>query len=308
LVLMLCAVAHAGPISSDSADVSQALAQIAKLESSLEYEQALVLADRTIALGLASRDQLADLHLIAGRLAAGLDHADTAQAHFARVLALRPNTQLVAGTSPKLQTPFDAARAMGPTLEVELHADAAHAFATVARDPLALVTGMRATLVAGDGTRSTRVEHALELVVPIGQRVAALEAIDEHGNQLASAQFSIEPDHAAPPPVPPRTPIAKRWVTYTAISGVALVAGGLCAWRLGVAQDEWNRLDGEGGHAYSQLHAVEQRGQRFAIAADVSFGVAAIAGVVATVLFSTRESEPSHLAFTSNGVTFVARF
>lgn len=307
MVLLLCAVARA---SSDSAEVSKALAQIAKLEGSLEYENALVLADRTIALGLASRDQLADLNLIAGRLAAGLDHPDTAQAHFARVLALRPNTQLVAGTSPKLQSPFDAARAMGATLELELHADATRAFVTVAHDPLALVSGIRATLVAGDGTRSTRVEHALELAVPAGQRVAALEAIDEHGNQLAIAQFSIEPEHVVPPPLvaEPGTPIAKHWVTYTAISGAALVAGGLCAWRFGVAQDEWNRLDGEGGHAYSQLHAVEQRGQRFAIAADVSFGVAAIAGVVATVLFSTRESEPSHVAFTGNGAAFVARF
>ena len=249
------------------------------------------------------------MNLIAGRLAAGLDHADTAQAHFVRVLALRPNTQLVAGTSPKLQTPFDAARAMDPTLELELRADPTRAFATVAHDPLALVTGLRATFVAGDGTRSTRVEHALELAVPAGQRVATLEAIDEHGNQLAIAQFSIEPEHVSPLPVPPitqGTPIAKHWVTYTAISGAGLVVGGLCAWRFSAAQDEWNRLDGEGGHAYSQLNAIEQRGQRFAIAADVSLGVAAIAGVVAAVLFSTRESSP--IAFTGNGAAYIARF
>ena len=298
MLVAVCSLAHAG----DSAEVSQALAQIAKLESSLEYEQALVLADRTIVRGISSRDQLADLHLIAGRLAAGLDHPEIAQAHFARVLALRPNTQLVTGTSPKLSAPFEAARATRPALRVTLEVQGARAVITTGADTLSLVRGLRVTLgdhvITGPGT---------SLDVPVG--VSSIAAIDEYGNELAVTRIETRPVPVVPVvPVVLSTPIYKHWVTYTMLGGAAAIAGGVFAWRFGAAQDEWNRLDAEGGHGYMQLRAIEQRGQRWAIAADATFGAAAIAGVAAAALYLTRDGEPSHLAFIGNGAAYVVRF
>ena len=139
IVLVAVATAHAQPTAQTEASnrehISQALQKIAQLEQQLEYEQALVLADRTIAEGISTRDQLADLHLIAGRLAAGLDHPDVAQQHFAKLLALRPDTVLVAGTSPKLQAPFDAAKAAPHELVVTV----ANGALVVTQDALHLV-------------------------------------------------------------------------------------------------------------------------------------------------------------------------
>jgi hypothetical protein len=310
VVVVVCALlATLTARAQENREVSDALAQIAKLETALEYEQALVLADRTIARGVASRDQLADLHLIAGRLAAGLDHPDIAQVHFARVLALRPGTTLVAGTSPKLLAPFDAARAEAPSLALELRVAGGRATASVARDSLHLVAGIRVATVAGDGTRSTQVAHALELALPANTRATQLEAIDEAGNQLAVEAIAAPPPPPPPTPAAPSTPIAKHWITYAAVAGVALAGAGACAWRYGVAQDEWNRLTGQGGHEYAQLHAIEQRGQRWAIAADVGFGLAALAGVTSAILFATRDPEPrAAVVLTGTGVGFVTRF
>src|SRR5664279_2410395 len=300
MLVAVCSLAHAG----DSAEVSQALAQIAKLESSLEYEQALVLADRTIARGISSRDQLADLHLIAGRLAAGLDHPDVAQAHFERVLVLRPNTQLVTGTSPKLLAPFDAARATQPLL-VKLGVDGTRAYAEVTSDALHLVRGLRVVVVDSNHVASVVTADGLTKDVPSGT-VTSVAAIDEYGNELAVARIE-----AAAPIVPVRlerpTPFYKHWVTYTALSGAALITGGLFAWRFGQAQDEWNRLDAAGGHSYTQLQTIEQRGQRWAIAADATFGVAAIAGIAAAALFLTRDG-PSHVSFTGTGGVYTEHF
>lgn len=275
MIIVAVATVHAQPAPSHRERVSAALQQIAQLEQRLEYEQALVLADRTIAEGIATRDQLADLHLIAGRLAAGLDHPDVAQQHFAKVLALRPETTLVAGTSPKLQAPFDAAKA-GPH---ELSVAVIGGQLAVTRDDLHLVQGTRT-------------------------RENMLEAFDEHGNQLAVA--------AAPASAAQGRPEQHRsrvWVPFAAASGASLIAGGLAAWRYGVAQDEWNR-ENDGMHDYTRLHALEDRGQRWAIAADVGFGLAAASAITAVILYATgdRVEQVGGVAITGNGAVVQARF
>ena len=63
----------------------------------------------------------------------------------------------------------------------------------------------------------------------------------------------------------------------------------VAAWRYRVAQDEWN-VESDGMHDYTRLQALEDRGQRWAIAADVGFGLAAATAVTAVILFATGES------------------
>ena len=305
LVVSLVASAHA------DGRVIDATTQIQKLEAALEYEQALVLADRTIALGLANPTELAKLEMLAGRLAAGLDHADAAQAHFTRALAIDPTLALEAGTSPKLQTPFEAARATNPALEVKFDRGAGAVTAIVARDPLALVAGVG---VRRQGQEEWLVARGHDYAISREVPLAEVEVIDDHGNQLVVAP---DPSLVAGPrrtadmvrilvPIPP--PFHRRWTTWTVTTGVLLAGAGLCAWRYGVAQDAWNR-ENDGLHDYSRLHALEGRGQRWAIAADVGFGLAAIAGVTAAVLSSTRPSEPAvGVAVTGTGAAVVGRF
>ncbi|MEO8552644.1 MAG: hypothetical protein ABI678_21855, partial [Kofleriaceae bacterium] len=274
----------------------------------LEYEQALVLANRTIALGISEPAQLVQLELLAGRLAAGLDHADTAQAHFARALAIDPTVSLEAGTSPKLQAPFDAARATKPTLEVTFDRGAGSVTAIIQRDPIQLVAGV-GVLVHGEAAWRVTRGHAYAIA-----RDTTLDRVavtDEHGNQLVVSpaplvgSVSIGNDGRVPIAA---VPLSRRWTTYTAASAVLLAGAGACAWRYGVAQDAWNR-ENDGFHDYSRLRALEDRGQRWAIAADIGFGLAAITGVTAAILFATRHDESEvGVAFTGTGASFVARF
>jgi hypothetical protein len=273
IVLVAVATVHAQPSPDNRERVSQALQKIAQLEQQLEYEQALLLADRTIAEGVSTRDQLADLHLIAGRLAAGLDHPDIAQQHFAKLLALRPETALVAGTSPKLQAPFDAAKAAPHELVIAV----TDGRLVVTRDDLHLVQGTRA-------------------------KADAIEAFDEHGNQLAIE--AVSPAN----PVAAEAHRSRAWIPWAAASGVTLIAGGLAAWRYRVAQDEWNR-ENDGMHDYTRLHALEDRGRHWAIAADVGFGIAAATAVTAVILFATgSSSERVGVAFTGTSAGVVAHF
>jgi hypothetical protein len=203
--------------------------------------------------------QVAELHFYAGRLAAGLDHADVARDHFARALALEPDLALPPGTSPKLTAPFDAARAA--SVPLRLHATAQRV--VVEADPLGLVA--RSEVVGRDA-----------------------RAFDAHGNVVWRGEVPAPP----PPPPAPETSLAARWPTWAAVAGSALVVGGLCAWRFQVAQDDWNTFSQDNMHDYTQLHAIETRGDHWGLAADVGFGVAAAAGVTAAILYVAHRPAP----------------
>lgn len=272
-----------------------------KLEASLEYERALALVTQAIARGGATPDHLADLELEAGKLAAGLDRPDDAEAHFARALALRPALALPAGSSPKLTAPFEAARARTAPLAITHARTGAHLGIAVAGDSLHLVVAARATFVDAAGHRQelvTRDGPPFELALPAGARDIEVAALDEHGNLLyVASEAPLAPLAIAQPAVPgPRW--YGRWSTWAAVAGLGLVATGTCAWRLGVAQDEWNRLhDDPTAHEYSQLRAVEDRGRTWALATNVALGITAAGATLAVLAYATAR-EPSRLALT----------
>jgi len=243
-------------VAGGTAHANDDLAEAIRLEAALQYDQALAIVDRIIAAGTTTEPaQLAELHFYAGRLAAGLDRADTARDHFARALALRPDLALPAGTSPKITAPFDAARATPP---LRLHAT--RDGAVVDADPIGLV-----------------------------HRIDGFKALDDHGNVVWHGEAPAPPP---PPPGPSQASIAGRASTWAVAAGGALVIGGLCAWRFQVAQDDWNRFSQDGLHDYTQLRAVESRGDHWGLAADVSFGVAAAAGVTAAILYVRHRPGP----------------
>jgi hypothetical protein len=296
------------------------LAEAHRLEGALEYEKALVLVERIIAHGGADPARLADLHLFAGRLAAGLDRGASAEDHFARVLALRPDTRLPEGTSPKLTVRFEAARIRGiPPLRVTT--TFAHGVATIApaADPLGLVAGIAVRVVDSAGKPDEVSDRAARhIAIPANTHATEIAALDASGNRVWVGDAPAEPVVIAPPPPPPphhdevpHRSALSRWPTWAISAGAIAAIGGGFAWRTKSLQDEWNRLRTEDNqHDYSSLQSIEHRGRTYAIAADVSFGAAGAAAVVALILLAT-EHEPKPIVGVMPGsatIGFGARF
>ena len=289
--MAMCAThAFADPPQRDPLDEARAL------EGTLEYERALVIVDREIARGAAtSRARLVELHVLAGTLAAGLDHPDVAQAHFARVLALAPDTRLPEGTSPKITAPFEAALAGTPRLAISLsvrtRGSDAVVHADVGPDPAHVFWGLR--LVAA-GSQPV-VAPGNELGVPRGSTPSSVDAIDEYGNLLDHADVTATVAPPAPP-APAPEPIVRRWSTWAIVAGGALVVGGIGAARFGAAQDQWTQLESAGGHDYSELASIEAHGRDWGLVADIGLGVASAAALTAIVMFALHDDRPRSLA------------
>jgi len=273
------------------------LAEARRLEAALEYEQALALVDRALAHGGAEPGRVAELHLLAGRLAAGLDRAAVAEDHFARALALRPETKLPDGTSPKLTAPFDAARARGvPPLVVTVRASRGLVTIEPHADPLGLVVGVQAHLESHGNHFEVTERASLRVIVPIDAIAVEIDALDASGNRVWAGPAptgpltfdELTPKVVAPPPRGSRAIIA-RWQTW-AISGAAFaIAGGAFAYWSSSLQTEWNQQRSQDGlHDFSALKAIEDRGRRDAIAADIGFGIAGAAAITSLVLLATN--------------------
>lgn len=275
-------------VGAMTARAEDPLTEAKRLEAALDYNAALIIVDRTIAQGGATRDELVALHLFAGKLAAGLDRAEIAGDHFARALALAPSSTFPEGTSPKITEPFDAARTRTVPLHVtETVERGAIAIAPVT-DPLGLVAGIAVKL---DGGNELREPRALRVRLPDGARATEVSALDAYGNRVWSAPIT----ERAAPRVTTTTlrPLYARWPLWASTTAVALAAGGLCAWQFDAAQDEWTRGKAD-GLAFSRLEAIEDRGRRWGLAANIGFGVAAASALVAIVTAARGSTTETH--------------
>ena len=261
-----------------------------KLEASLEYERALALVEGAIARGDAH--DVAVLHFEAGKIAAGLDRALEAEDHFARALELDPSLALPEDTSPKLTAPFYAARSHVEPLRVAHASDGLHLSVTIEADAMHLVASARV---------ETHQEELVARAAPFEFTLpapgdATLVLLDEHGNRLHEERLQI----AAPRPLIAQPRWYARWQTWAIASASIAAAGAVCAWRENVAQDDWNALRADTmPHDYSQLRAIEDRGRAWALAANLSFGLAAAAGIASTTLAITA---------TPSGIGVAGRF
>jgi hypothetical protein len=239
VLLLLASIAHA-----DRLDEAK------RLEAQLEFEPALVIVEKLIADGNNGLDRFVELHLFAGKLAAGLDRREVAEAHFAIVLSVAPTTTLPEGISPKIALPFAAARAHTGPLVISNSG-------RVERDPLNLVATLRPD------------PHLI--------------AFDIHNNVVwIGPEASRDPMHFSDAIVP--SPETDRQTKRTTILlGAALatyVVTGIAMWRFNVAQNEFDELKASGMADYTELQSIEQRGRRWSYAANG--GVAA--SLIATVL------------------------
>lgn len=287
VVTVASAHAHADPPRSESPE----LEQVRQLEAGLEYERALVLADQTIGRGGLGAEDLARLHFEAGKLAAGLDHADAAADHFAKALAIDPSLALPAGTSPKISEPFQDVRARSHALAMRVNRDPNRLTVEV-DDPLHLVVQIRAEAQddAGRVTElATRGAPPFVLALPANARDVHVTALDEHGNRVAERAVPAVAVAVARPPVRATSAWYTSWKVWGSVAVVGVAGfGGICAWRESVAQDEWNRLENDTvPHDFSQLRAVEDRGRNWALAANISFGIAGTGALIVALAWVT---------------------
>ncbi len=290
LIAALAALAAlaAAPAPARAGGLADELAEAERRKAALDWDGALAAVERGLAAGDGTPARVAWAHRLAGELAAGLGRADEAAAHFARWLALEPDGALRDGVAPKIAAPFEQARARlavdGP-LRVSVTGGVGTVTLVVDGDPLAMVAGGRARWrdargEPGGARASAGPPYVID--VPAGASRVEVDALDAHGNAIWTGLAEVGVI-AGGDPQPPRAWWA-RWQPWAAASAAGLVAGGVFAWRLDVAQDEWDRLRAEpGAHDYSTLVAVEDRGRRHALGANVALGVAAVTGVVAVI-------------------------
>jgi hypothetical protein len=234
-----------------------AIERARELEAKLAYDEALAIIDSAIASGQSDRARLVELHLIAGRLAAGLDRAKVAEDHFAVVLALDPSRTLSDDTSPKIAVPFTVARTKTAPLEVTLAISKTEVGVTAGP----LVAGIAVKL--GDGT--TRTAQARLMPRPPGE-VVEVRALDQYGNVLWIGIPPVEPVIEPPKVTHTEQPaIYARWTTWAALTGVALATGGIAAWRFDSAQNEFDTKRKDGMTDFSDLQAIEDRGKRWSL-------------------------------------------
>lgn len=276
-LVALCALAttaHADP-----------LAEARALTAQLEYEKALALVDKTLAAGGADPARFADLHQLAGELCAGLDRIPQAEDHFARALAVRPSTALAAGISPKISGPFDAARSRNRPLVIGQRVASGLVTISPETDPLGIVAGVAVHTVDPAGKHADIVMRAsLRAIVPVDASVVEIAALDGAGNRVW-----VTSDLAAPAkdPIiePVHRPIIRRWATWTIAATAIAATGAALAYHRGTLQDRWDALRAEDGmHDYSELASLESSGRTYALAANLTLGLAAACAVTAIVL------------------------
>ncbi len=265
------------------------LGEARRLEATLEYDKALAIVDAAIAHGGADPAQLAELHRLAGELTAGLDRRAEAEDHFARALALRPAFALPPGTSPKLTAPFDAARARGPALRVHATSDNGVIAVVADVDPLGLVVGIAVRIIDAGGQHGEVIARtARSVALAAGTTAIEIAALDASGNRV---WLGALPRDFPRPEVPVVEPSLLARPLPWAVATVALAAaGGVLAWKTSSLQSQWNAAN-DGMHDFSQLTALESRGKDYAIAADVAFGLTAVAAAATIVVYLRA---PSH--------------
>jgi tetratricopeptide (TPR) repeat protein len=288
---MFVSSAHADDVAHDLADARAKQAQ-------LDYAGALRIVDQALARGGADATQYVELHLLAGELSAGLERTAEAEAHFARALALRPDARLPAGTSPKIQAPFDAALAKTKKLEITVSADHGLVRLTPSADPLGLVSGISVAVVDATGNHRDVVDRrATRIAIPPGTTAIEVTALDADGHRIwvgappaPTNSGMVGEVHGEMHPGKPEHGLFARWPTWAVITGVALGTGGVAAWRFHVAQNDFNGLRNDSTASFDDLHAAEKRGDRWGLTANIAFG-AALAGAVVTTVFALRNAD-----------------
>jgi hypothetical protein len=116
--------------------------------------------------------------------------------------------------------------------------------------------------------------------------VGDVAALDAAGNEVWRGPAATLAQVAFPEPMQPGPRLV--W-PFAVAAGVVATWGGVSAWRLSVAQSEWNSLRAESGRVdYSTLVGVQNRGEDWALSANTAFILTGVAVAVAVVQILRR--------------------
>jgi hypothetical protein len=315
--IALAIATAATPAHADSALLDRAQKAI----GDIDYEAASKLVGQALDQGKLSTGDLGRAHQLAGEIAAALGDTAGARDHFVVWILLEPDAALSEGASPKLTDPFDEARQQATALgEMSIDVSVVRQDGVVrvildARDPLNLIAGLR---VEGGGEVASERGTSVELPIADGAVELTVTALDTHDDEIAVRTVTVEAvGSEAPPPVRTRKtggwPAIIRWPTWTALAVVGLGTGGYFGWQVGKDQDELDALNASSAeHTFDEALAIEARGKRHALYADIGLGVGgafAVAAVLTLLLEPKSGVEVLPAAGTDGaGVTASVRF
>ncbi len=293
VALAFALLGAAGPASADEPnDAGALLAEARREKEALQYGRALELLERALSAGGSGPDVVADIVRMAAEVAAGLERPEVARDYFERLLVLRPDTSYPAGTSPKLAEPFAAARrALSGRALVVRHAVPADApprvVVTVESDPLRSITAAVVRWQTRGGRAGVaRAAGRERIVVPVPADAATIvvAALDLHGNELVvhgseSAPIAVGGTSLAgrgsTEPASSARPVWARWYWWAGATVVFAGVASLFGLQALSTQDEIDRRNlGSGGYQYEDTLALERRGEREALFANVGFALA----------------------------------
>jgi hypothetical protein len=301
LAILIAAARVAG------ADAPPSLAR-ARIEiQTLHFEEALRTLEATRRAGGNGPRELAAILALEGEVAAGLGDADGAEASFRRLLALDPDAALPPGRAPKVIEPFEAARAyLAARAPFRAHAVRANQAITIVvdGDPLGMVAGGQLAYATAAGARAkveARGTRSIRIAVPAGARAPLVAApLDADGNRLvelpvaqpaaasaAATTPSPSPAIAATAPAPTERPaLLARWPLWAGVAVGFGIAGAVFALDHRATQGDLDDVVAHSEeHDFAEYQSLDRRQARDAVAADVAFGIAAIAAATSAVLF-----------------------
>ena len=302
--IALVLVLAAAPAAAD--EVGDLLERARARMAELDYDGAIPLLEQAEAAGGSDRAGVLEIVRSLAEAHAALGRADAAETAFRRLLALEPDTELPAGSSPKLTAPFSAAREFlaGRSLSVDCRRERDTATLIVRGDPLDMVAGARLLGPSGDrhsGVDDVTGQGRIAIPLPPAHVASACAALDQHGNELVRAELSAAapvraPDPVAPAPVivapaegRPARPIYARWWLWGAAAGVSAGVAAYYGLQFASARDDLDALHAatmEEGHTvtYADALAVEERGRDAARGANIALGVTAALSAVSVGL------------------------
>jgi hypothetical protein len=321
LLSMACVLAWSSAAWAGNPHLERARRQL----DDLKYEDAAASLEQALRTGESDPKELAVIYQLSAQVAAARGDEASAEDFFRHLLALAPGTTLPGGVSPKIAEPFAAARAfidqkLPISVRWEPDTSTSAVRVLVDADPLSMVDGAEVVWME-DGEAKREVKRgAAPYVVQVPKRkklALRISAIDAFGNHIAEFGSEKKPlvidtsslgDVVVVPPGGGDEhhethahggSVFGKWWLWGSVAVVAAGAGTYFGLDVLAAKNEIEDLNKKGMDEpvqFSEALAIQQRGDRSALIANISFGVAGAAAVTAVVMYvmhSKDDAAPS---------------